>query len=159
MKKDSKVKQSPKRATATKEGPRTIGMDLGDRTSRYCVLAGNGERWGEGSVSTTKKAMAEKFQKMPRGRVAMEVGTHSPWVSRLLSNLGFEVTRGQCAAGAVDQCQLAQERSGGCADVSAAGTGGSGVVAAHPAPERAGAGGPAEDPGAGDAGGDAHGAD
>jgi transposase len=91
MKKDSKKNQSPKRATASKEGPRTIGMDLGDKTSRYCVLAGNGERWAESSVSTTKKAMAEKFQKMPRCRIAIEVGTHSPWVSRLLANLGFEV--------------------------------------------------------------------
>jgi len=35
--------------------------------------------------------MAEKFQKMARCRIAIEVGTHSPWVSRLLANLGFEV--------------------------------------------------------------------
>jgi transposase len=42
-------------------------------------------------VTTSQKAMAEKFQKMPRCRVAIEVGTHSPWVSRLLTRLGFEV--------------------------------------------------------------------
>src|ERR1700682_2049018 len=45
----------------------------------------------EGSVATTKKAMAQKFSGMRRCRIAIEVGTHSPWVSRLLTGLGFEV--------------------------------------------------------------------
>jgi len=40
--KNSTVRQSPKRAAARKAGPITIGMDLGDKTSRYCVLAENG---------------------------------------------------------------------------------------------------------------------
>ena len=91
MKKNSTKTQSPKRATARKEGPITIGMDLGDKTSRYCVLGDNGEVVTESSVATTKKAMAQKFSRMRRCRVAIEVGTHSPWVSRLLTGLGFEV--------------------------------------------------------------------
>jgi transposase len=91
MKKNSTTSQSPKRATARKGGPITIGMDLGDKTSRYCVLGGNGEVLSEGSVATTKKAMTQKFAGMRRCRVAMEVGTHSPWLSRLLTSLGFEV--------------------------------------------------------------------
>jgi transposase len=66
-------------------------MDLGDTISRYCVLAENGERLSEGSVATTRKAMAQKFAGMRRCRVAMEVGTHSPWLSRWLTGLGFEV--------------------------------------------------------------------
>ena len=28
---------------------------------------------------------------MPRSRIALEIGTHSPWISRLLSELGHEV--------------------------------------------------------------------
>jgi transposase len=92
MKKNSTVQQSPNRAATGKAEPITIGMDLGDKTSRYCVLGGaNGEVQSEGSVATTKKAMAQKFSGMRRCRIAMEVGTHSPWVSRLLANLGFEV--------------------------------------------------------------------
>jgi transposase len=91
MKKNSTVKQSPKRASAREEGPRVIGMDLGDKTSRYCVLGGNGEAISEGSVATTRKAMLQKFSGMRRCRLAMEVGTHSPWLSRMLSKLGFEV--------------------------------------------------------------------
>lgn len=91
MKKNSTVAQSPKRAAARKPGPITIGMDLGDKTSRYCVLGENGDVLSEGSVATTRKAMAQKFAGMRRCRVAMEVGTHSPWLSRWLTSLGFEV--------------------------------------------------------------------
>jgi transposase len=91
MKKNSTVPQSPKRATARKAGPITIGMDLGDKTSRYCVLGEQGEIVQEGSVGTTKKALAQKFGALRRCRMAMEVGTHSPWVSRLLKSLGHEV--------------------------------------------------------------------
>src|ERR1700686_832060 len=91
MKKNNTVKQSPKRARAGETGPITIGMDLGDKTSRYCVLGGDGEVVWEGSVGTTRKAMAQRFGGMRRCRLAMEVGTHSPWLSRWLSSLGFEV--------------------------------------------------------------------
>lgn len=91
MKKNSTVAQSPKRAAARKQGPITIGLDLGDKISRYCVLGDNGERLLEGSVATTRKGMTQKFAGMRRCRVAMEVGTHSPWLSRWLRGLGFEV--------------------------------------------------------------------
>src|SRR5882672_4608103 len=92
MKKNTTVKQSPKRASArVGEGPSTIGMDLGDKSSRYCVLGETGEVVSEGSVGTTRKAMTEKFNQTRRCRVAIEVGTHSPWLSRLLTGLGFEV--------------------------------------------------------------------
>jgi transposase len=90
MKKNSTSSQSPKRAADRQEGPITIGMDLGDKTSRYCVLGRNGELLSEGSVATTRKGMTQKFAGMRRCRVAMEVGTHSPWLSRWLASLGFE---------------------------------------------------------------------
>jgi len=35
--------------------------------------------------------MQEVFAAMPHSRVALETGMHSPWVSRLLSELGHEV--------------------------------------------------------------------
>ena len=69
----------------------TIGLDLGDRSSWYCVLDESGELVLEQKVSTTPKAMKEVFGGMPRSRIALETGTHSPWVSRLLSELGHEV--------------------------------------------------------------------
>src|ERR1017187_10562457 len=69
----------------------TIGFDLGDRSSWYCVLDEQGEVVLEQRLSTTPKAMKEVFGGMPRSRIALEIGTHSPWVSRLLSELGHEV--------------------------------------------------------------------
>jgi transposase len=91
MKKNSTVKQSPKRAKVLARSPITIGLDLGDKTSRYCVLGENAEVQVEGSVATTKKAMTQKFAGLRRCRIALEVGTHSPWLSRWLSSFGHEV--------------------------------------------------------------------
>jgi transposase len=45
----------------------------------------------EQKLSTSAKAMKEAFGGMPRSRIAMETGMHSPWVSRVLSELGHEV--------------------------------------------------------------------
>jgi transposase len=71
----------------------TIGLDLGDRMSQVCVLNGSGEVVREERVATTKSAMSRIFalSRVGRCRVALEVGTHSPWVSRLLKALGHEV--------------------------------------------------------------------
>jgi hypothetical protein len=91
MKKNNTRQQSSKGHIKAWKGPITIGMDLGDKTSRYCLLDGSGEVLQEGSVATTKKGMAQVFGVMGRCRVAMEVGTHSAWVSRLLNGLGYEV--------------------------------------------------------------------
>src|SRR5579863_469405 len=69
----------------------TIGLDLGDRSSWYCVLDEVGEVLLEQKLGTTPKAMRETFGSIPRCRMALETGMHSPWVSRLLSELGHEV--------------------------------------------------------------------
>ena len=69
----------------------TIGLDLGDRNSWYCVLDEAGRIQLEQRVRTTAKALQEVFGAMPRSRIALEIGTHSPWISRLLSGLGHEV--------------------------------------------------------------------
>jgi transposase len=66
------------------DGCLSIGLDLGDRSSFYCVLDEAGEVLLEQKVSTTPKAIKEIFGAMPRSRIALETGTHSPWVSRLL---------------------------------------------------------------------------
>jgi transposase len=69
----------------------TVGIDLGDRSSRYCILDEQGEVLAEGTVATTKKGFAQVLGSKGRSRVALEVGTHSPWVSRYLAELGHEV--------------------------------------------------------------------
>lgn len=69
----------------------TVGLDLGDRFSSYCVLNEAGEIVLEQKLPTTPEAMRTTFSKMQQCRVAMETGTHSPWASRLLTALGHEV--------------------------------------------------------------------
>lgn len=69
----------------------TIGLDLGDRNSWYCVVDEAGRIQVEQRVRTTAKALREVFGGMPPSRIALEIGTHSPWISRLLGKLGHEV--------------------------------------------------------------------
>src|ERR1700756_4011954 len=66
----------------------TIGVDLGNRNSWYCVVDGAGQIQLEPRVRTSAKALQEVFGAMPRSRVALETGVHSPWISR---ELGHEV--------------------------------------------------------------------
>jgi transposase len=69
----------------------TLGLDLGDRNCWYCVVDEAGQIRLEQGVRTNAKALREVFGAMPRSRIALEIGTHSPWISRLLSELGHEV--------------------------------------------------------------------
>src|ERR1700682_1294410 len=87
-----KISTAAAREIGKKEGQRlTIGVDLGDRSSWYCVLDATGELILEDKVSTTPRALKEEFGGMPHSRIALETGMHSPWISGLLSELGHEV--------------------------------------------------------------------
>src|SRR5688572_1746991 len=70
----------------------SIGIDLGDRISHYVALDARGERVGEGRVPTTAEAFEKRFGSIGAKVVAIETGTHSRWVSRLLQRLGHQVT-------------------------------------------------------------------
>jgi len=67
------------------------GLDLGDRTLSLCLCTGEGEVLEQGRVRTTAPSLARRFQAAEPMRIALEVGTHSPWVSRLLRQWGHEV--------------------------------------------------------------------
>jgi transposase len=54
------------------------------------VLDEAGDVLMEQRLSTTPKAIKDIFGARPRSRIALETGTHSPWVSQLLSELGHE---------------------------------------------------------------------
>jgi transposase len=95
MKKDTTRKRKSEQQGNQKEAKAkratTIGIDLGDRSSQYCGVDKSGEVVERGSAATTKKGLAQAFGSRRRCRIAMEVGTHSPWVSRLLRSWGHEV--------------------------------------------------------------------
>jgi len=89
MKKNSTVTTNGKKIF--KGQKLTIGMDLGDQSTYYCVLDEAGEVMVEQKLATTKQAMKQVFSRIPCSRVALETGAHSPWVSRQLTQLGHEV--------------------------------------------------------------------
>ena len=68
-----------------------IGIDVGDLKSFYCVLDEFGEILAEGSFPTTASGFERHFKALGRSRIALEVGTHSPWVSEQLEKQGHEV--------------------------------------------------------------------
>ena len=72
MKKNSTVATRRKKNVSAKK--RTIGMDLGDRCSYYCVLDEAGEVLIEQKLLTTPQAMQQVFGRMARSRVALETG-------------------------------------------------------------------------------------
>src|SRR5687768_16065236 len=67
----------------------TVGLDLGDRFSEVCVVdTASGETERELRVRTTPAGLARQFEGRPAMRIALEVGTHLPWASRLLASWG-----------------------------------------------------------------------
>ena len=73
----------------------TIGMDLGNKKHEICILdTESGELLGSASIDNNMKAIEEYFTNFPdssKAKVIMEAGTHSPWISNLLTDKGFEV--------------------------------------------------------------------
>jgi transposase len=69
----------------------TVGVDLGDQWSQYCILGLEGETLAEGQLRTTQEDIAEFFQALNAARVVVEVGTHSAWVQEVIRGYGHEV--------------------------------------------------------------------
>ena len=69
----------------------TVGIDIGDRWSHYCILDEDGEVVEEGRFRTVASSIDKQFRLMPKARIAMEAGTHSIWMSEQLREFGHEV--------------------------------------------------------------------
>jgi transposase len=69
----------------------TVGVDLGDKWSNFCILGLDGEKLTEGQVQTTQEDFGKLFQSLVASRVVMEVGTHSAWVRDVVAGCGHEV--------------------------------------------------------------------
>ena len=77
---------------STEQMKMTAGMDLGDNYSHLCLIdTESGELIEVSRLRTTPEAMRRRFDSERPLHVAVEVGTHSPWVSRLLEECGHEV--------------------------------------------------------------------
>ncbi len=77
--------------TKKNDGEITIGLDLGDRRHRFCVLDGAGGIREEGSVPNDRGALGELSNRYPGALAVVEAGCHSPWISRYLEEQGCRV--------------------------------------------------------------------
>jgi transposase len=77
--------------TAMRSEKWTVGIDLGDQWSRYCVIDKDGEVIEEGRFKSAAGALTKHFAESEPMRIAIEAGTHSLWVSEHLRQLGYEV--------------------------------------------------------------------
>jgi len=69
----------------------TVGIDIGDRWSHYCMLDEEGDMVEEGRFRTIATSVGKHFQDVPAARIAIEAGTHSIWISEQLARYGHEV--------------------------------------------------------------------
>lgn len=92
---EAKAVQHYKTASALAEreaNSLVIGIDLGDRSSSYCVRVREDRRVVlEGVVATSAPAMLELWEGLRRQLMVLETGTHARWVAQLLELMGQEV--------------------------------------------------------------------
>jgi transposase len=75
----------------SQSGQLTVGIDLGDKFSHYCILDRAGDVLEEGRIRTTADALRAHFENRDPMRLAIETGTHSTWVNELLVGFDHEV--------------------------------------------------------------------
>lgn len=86
MKKSSKKSEKP-----MGEGVVAIGIDLSDRTGEFYAIDNEGKNVGEGKVALRTPELEKWARSIAPTVMAIEAGTHSPWISRLLRRCGHEV--------------------------------------------------------------------
>jgi transposase len=79
------------RASELEEATWFLGIDLGDKSSHYCIIDAEANVVAEGSLVTQAAEFERYLSGIGKSRIALEVGTHSPWVSALLETYGHEV--------------------------------------------------------------------
>ena len=99
----------------------TIGLDLGDRNSWYCVLDEAGQIQLEQRVRTTAKALRRSFRR--NAAQPDRAGDRDAFAldQSLAQRVGARSDRGECAQGAADRREPEERRSSGCADAGAVG--------------------------------------
>jgi transposase len=87
------VKKSSKKMSekTMSEGVAAIGIDLSDRTGRFCAIDGEGKKIAEGSIALRTPELEKWARSIAPTVMAIEAGTHSPWISRLLARCGHDV--------------------------------------------------------------------
>ena len=70
----------------------TIGIeDVSDRSTEACAIDDRGAWVESWRMPTKQEALRASLARYPKARVVLEVGCHSPWISRQLKAEGFDV--------------------------------------------------------------------
>ena len=88
------MKKCTKKGVSTKtmgQGVASIGMDLSDRTAEFHALDRKANTIGTGKVILVSAEVQRWASEIAPTVIAIEAGTHSPWVSRVLEACGHEV--------------------------------------------------------------------
>src|SRR5713101_5305595 len=88
-----KCKRRPtmKKHNRDEEQRYTVGIDVSDKSSCYCVLDSRGEISTEGKLRSTPEGYRQQFGGMAPAVIALEAGTHSRWMSEVLRECGHQV--------------------------------------------------------------------
>lgn len=86
-----KEASTPQPSAVTSRISITVGLDLCDRHSHFCVLDDGCQPLEQGRVAMSRKDLTVFFQRIAPARLVLEVGGQSPWVSRLAQAAGLEV--------------------------------------------------------------------
>lgn len=71
--------------------PVTIGLDVGDRTTHFCVLDSKDDIEARGKFATKRGEVRSALKRWPGALVVLEAGSQSPWMSRALHADGHVV--------------------------------------------------------------------
>jgi len=87
------VKKSTKSVSSKtmRDGVAAVGLDLSDRTGRFYAIDDEGKKIDEGTIALRTPELEKWARSIPPTLIAIEAGTHSPWISRLLTRCGHEV--------------------------------------------------------------------
>ena len=69
-----------------------IGLDLSDKTATFVVVSAQGDVVQDGKLRLSRDGLQPTLGARPPAQIAIEVGGHSPWVSRALTDMGYDVT-------------------------------------------------------------------
>jgi predicted NBD/HSP70 family sugar kinase len=70
--------------------PSVIGLDLGDKWTRYCVLDSAGVILQEDRVRNSAESLRKRFAQLASTRIVIETGTHTPRVSRVTAKIRLD---------------------------------------------------------------------
>lgn len=79
------------KTTLPKTSSATVGLDVGDRFTSFCVIDALGDVAEEGKIRTCEEQLLERLRPFKGARFVLEVGVHSPWITRLLQKEGMKV--------------------------------------------------------------------